>query len=58
MISSVEIPYIVKTKSIRFAEIFKNKKNVTTCMVSKPKSFQPSKSCYSKFVDLKGLDLS
>jgi hypothetical protein len=39
MVSGVEIPNIVNTNSMRFVEIFKNKKNVTTNMVSKPKSF-------------------
>jgi len=45
MIFGEGIPYIVNTNSIRFVEIIKNKKKVTTCMVFKPKSFQPCKSC-------------
>jgi hypothetical protein len=39
MISGVEIPNIVNINSIRFAEMFRNRKNVTIGMVSKPKSF-------------------
>jgi hypothetical protein len=35
MISDVEIPNIVNTDSMRFAEIFKNRKNVTIGIVSK-----------------------
>jgi hypothetical protein len=58
MISSVENFDIVNTNSMKFVEIFKNRKNVIISMVSKPKSFQPSKSCYSSSMDLKGLDLS
>ncbi len=53
-IYGVEIPNIVNTSLIRFVEIFKNRRNVTTSMVSKPKSFQSSKSCYFSSVDLKG----
>lgn len=58
MISGVEISNIVNTNSMRFAGIFKNRKNVTKGIVSKPKSFQPSKSCYSSSMDFKGSDLS
>jgi hypothetical protein len=58
MIFGVEVLNIVNKNSIRFAEIFRNKKNVTTSMVFKPKSFQPDKFCYFGFMDLKGLDLS
>jgi hypothetical protein len=58
MIFGVEILNIVNTNSIRFVDIFENKKNVTTCMVSKPKSFQLGKSCYFSSMDLKGSDLS
>jgi hypothetical protein len=43
---------------MRFAEIFKNRKNVTIGIVSKLKSFQPSKSCYSSWMDFKGSYLS
>ncbi len=35
MTSSVEIPNIVNTNSIRFAEIFKNRRNVIASMVFK-----------------------
>jgi hypothetical protein len=58
MITDVEIPNIVNVNSIRFVETFRNIKNVITCMVCKPKSFKPGKSCYSNSMDLKGLDLS
>jgi hypothetical protein len=61
MIFGVEISNIVNTNSIRFVEIFRNKKNVPTSMVSKPKSFQLGKSCYSSYsssMDLKGSYLS
>jgi hypothetical protein len=57
MIFGEEIPYIVNTNSIRFAEIFKNRKKVTTSMVFKPKSFQPCKSYYYNSMDLKGSNL-
>jgi hypothetical protein len=48
----------MNTNSIRFAKIFKNRMNVTTCMVYKPKSFQLGKSCYFSSMDLKGSYLS
>jgi hypothetical protein len=57
MIFCVEIPNIVNTNSIRFAEIFRNRKNVIAVVVSIPKSFQPGKSCYSSSMDLKGSNL-
>ncbi len=38
---------------MRFAGIFKNRKNVTKGIVYKPKSFQPGKSCYSSSMDFK-----
>ncbi len=53
MIFGVKIPNIVNTNSMRFAEIFRNKKNVIIGMVFKPKSFHLEKSCYSSSMDLK-----
>ncbi len=58
MISGVEIPNIVNTNSMRFAEIFRNRKNARIGIVSKPKSFQSSKSCYFSSMDFKGPNLS
>jgi hypothetical protein len=58
MVFGVKISNIVNTNSMRFAEIFRNKKNVTIGMVSKPKSFHLEKSCYSSSMDLKGSDFS
>ncbi len=58
MIFGVKILNIVNINSMRFAKIFRNKKNVTIGMVSKPKSFHLEKCCYSSSMDLKGLDFS
>jgi hypothetical protein len=56
VVFGVKISNIVNTNSMRFAEIFRNKKNVTIGMVSKPKSFHLEK--YSSSMDLKGSDFS
>ncbi len=42
MISGVEIPNILNANSIRFVEIFRNTKKVTTSVIFTSKSFKTS----------------